>query len=189
MVVEEDFESNATVSHFLGNGVSPEGITILLVKFKGFFDCLWHLDAKFMGPFKVSRVVLLHKQNDTVSFLEDIRNSPVKCGFMVNAKNLSIFGSFNGMRFSRVDKILPRGRAILPLAAELSTTDNFLVSKLNSHGKTSVVNNLCQQHILVSIGVTLGIEGLCNHVCRKFGLVAIIVQRSSTQWRTRRRSI
>jgi hypothetical protein len=49
--VKEDFESNTNVSHFFGNGISPEGIAFLFVKLKSFFDGLRHLDAKFMGPF------------------------------------------------------------------------------------------------------------------------------------------
>jgi len=49
--VNEDFESNTNVFHFLGNGVSLEGIAILFVKLESFFDGLRHLDAKFMGPF------------------------------------------------------------------------------------------------------------------------------------------
>jgi len=49
--VNKDFESNMNVFHFLGNGVSPEGIAILFVKLESFFDGLRHLDAKFMVPF------------------------------------------------------------------------------------------------------------------------------------------
>ena len=47
----QDFESNTNVFHFLSNCVSPEGIAILSVKLEGFVDGLWHLDAKFVGPF------------------------------------------------------------------------------------------------------------------------------------------
>ena len=48
--VNEDFESNTNVFHFLGNGIGPEGIAILFVKLES-FDGLRHLDAKFMGLF------------------------------------------------------------------------------------------------------------------------------------------
>ncbi len=49
--VKQDFEGNAKVLHFLGNGVSPEGITILLIELKGFIDGLRQFNAKLMGPF------------------------------------------------------------------------------------------------------------------------------------------
>ncbi len=48
--VNEDFESNTNIFHFLGNGVSSESIAILFVKLESFFGDLRHLDAKFMGP-------------------------------------------------------------------------------------------------------------------------------------------
>ena len=71
--VRKDFESNKNVFHFLGNFVSPEGIAILFVKLKSFFiDGLRHLDAKFMGPFKVSRALLLHERDDRVSLFENM---------------------------------------------------------------------------------------------------------------------
>ncbi len=97
--IREDFESNTNVFHFLSNRVSPEGIAILFVELKSFFDSFRHLDAKFMGPLKESRASLLHEQNDTVSLFEDMRHPPVESWFMVNAKNFSIFGNLNRMRF------------------------------------------------------------------------------------------
>jgi hypothetical protein len=107
--VREDFESNTNVFHFLGNRVSPEGIAILFVEVKGFFDGLRHLDAKFMGPFKESRASLLHEQNDTVSLFEDMGHPPVESWFVVNANNFSIFGNLNRMRFLQVSEIHPLG--------------------------------------------------------------------------------
>ncbi len=38
--IKQAFEGNTNVLHLLGNGVSPEGITILFVKLKGYFDSL-----------------------------------------------------------------------------------------------------------------------------------------------------
>ncbi len=52
MSVKKDFEGNTNVLHLLGNGISPEGITILFVKFKGFSDGLRRFNAKFMGLFQ-----------------------------------------------------------------------------------------------------------------------------------------
>ncbi len=49
--IKQDFEGNMNVPRLLGNGVSPEGSTILLVKLKGFFDSLRQFRAKFMGLF------------------------------------------------------------------------------------------------------------------------------------------
>jgi hypothetical protein len=99
IAVREDVESNTNVLHLLSNCVSPEGIAILFVKIESFFDGLRHLDAKFMGQFKESRALLLHKQDDTVSLFEDIGHPPVESWFMVNANKFSIFGNLNRMRF------------------------------------------------------------------------------------------
>jgi hypothetical protein len=37
---------HANILHLLSNGVGPEGIAILFVKLKGFFDGLRHFNAK-----------------------------------------------------------------------------------------------------------------------------------------------
>jgi hypothetical protein len=113
-------EDNANVLHLLGNGVSPEVITILLAKCKGFFDSLRQLNAKFMGPFQVTQIVFSHKRHNAIPLPQDVRNSPVESWFMVNAKDFSIFGSFNRVRLREVSKALPRRRPIFTLAAKLS---------------------------------------------------------------------
>ncbi len=107
--VREDFESDTHVFHLLGNRVSPEVIAIIFVEVKGFFDGLRHLDAKFMGPFKESRALLLHERNDTVSLVEDMGHPPVERWFVVNANDFSIFGNLNRMRFLKVSEMHPRG--------------------------------------------------------------------------------
>jgi hypothetical protein len=105
--IKQDFEGNTNVLHLLGNGVSPEGITILLVKHKGFFDNLRQFNAKFMGLFQIMRVLLSHKRNNVVPFPQDMRNPPVESWFVVNAKDLSIFAvsigcdSLRSARFSQ----------------------------------------------------------------------------------------
>jgi hypothetical protein len=48
-----------------------------------------------------------------------MRNPPVESWFMVNAQDLGIFGCFNRVRLIKVSKVLPRCRAIFPLAAKL----------------------------------------------------------------------
>jgi hypothetical protein len=119
---KQDFEGNTNVLHFLGNGVSPESITILLIELKGFFDGLrQQFNAKFMGPFQITGVLLSYKRNNGVPLPQDMRNPPVESWFMVNAKDLSIFGCFNRVRLLKVSKVLPRRRAIFPLAAKLPT--------------------------------------------------------------------
>ena len=50
----------------------------------------------------------------------------------------------------------------------------FLVSKLDCHGETAVVNNLIQQDILVPIWVTLGEKRFRNQVSGELGLVTIV---------------
>ncbi len=98
--------------HLLGNGISPEGITILFVKFKGFFDGLRQFNAKFMGPFQIMQIAFPHKRNNAIPLPQDMMNPPVESCFMVNAKYLRIFGSFNRVRLLEVSKVLPRRRAI-----------------------------------------------------------------------------
>ncbi len=85
------------IYHILSNVISLEGITIHVVKLKGFFDGLRHFDAKFMGPFQVARIVFSHKRNTTNTTLspQDVRNPPVESWFMVNAKDFGIFGGLN----------------------------------------------------------------------------------------------
>jgi hypothetical protein len=184
--INEDFESNTNVFHFLGNGVSPDGIAILFVKLESFFDGLRHLDTKFMGPFQVTRISLLHEQDDAVSLFEDMRHPPVKSWFMVNANYLSKFGNFNRMRFLEVREVRLRGGTVFPLAAQLPAngrtpqvgptigTHNFLVCKFNCRVCASVVNNFIQKDILKPIGVILGVQGLRNHISGQLGLVAIV---------------
>ncbi len=121
--IKQDFEGNVKVLHLLGNDVSPEGITILLVKLKGFFDSLRQFNAKLMGPFQITRIPLSHKRNNAVPFPQDVRNPPVESWFMVNAKDLSIFGRFNRVRLLKASKVLTRHRGVFPLAAKLPTNN------------------------------------------------------------------
>jgi hypothetical protein len=95
------------VLHLLGNGISLEGITIFHLKCKGFFDSLRQFNTKFMGPFQVTRIAFFHKTNNAIPFPQEARNPPVESWFMVNAKDLGIFGSFNRERLLEVCKVLP----------------------------------------------------------------------------------
>ncbi len=124
--IKQDFEGNANVLHLLGNGVSPEGITILLFKLKGFFDGLRQFNAKFMGPFQITRVPLSYKRSNAVPFPQDVRNPPVESWFVVNAKDLSIFSCFNRVRLLKISKVIPRRRAVFSLAAKLPTNGQTL---------------------------------------------------------------
>jgi hypothetical protein len=86
---------------------------------------------------------------------------------MVDAQDFGIFSSLNRVRLLEVSKVLPRHRALFPLAAELLangcvlqvglaiSTDIFLVRKLHSCRETSMVSNLFQQNLLVAVRVTL----------------------------------
>jgi hypothetical protein len=58
-------------------------------------------------------------RNNAIPFPQDMRNPPVEGWFMVNAKYLSIFSSFNKVRLLEVSKVLPRRRAIFSLAEKL----------------------------------------------------------------------
>jgi hypothetical protein len=55
-----------------------------------------------------------------------MRNPPVESWFMVNAQDLGIFGCFNRVRVLEDSKVLPRRRAIFPLAAKLPTNGGAL---------------------------------------------------------------
>ncbi len=83
--IKQDLKGDTNILHFLGNGVSPEGITILLIKLKGFFDGLRQDNAKFMCPFQITGVPLSYKRNNAVPFPQDMRYPPVESWFMVNA--------------------------------------------------------------------------------------------------------
>jgi hypothetical protein len=62
MPIKQDFEGNANVLHHLSIGVGPESIDILFVKLKGFFGGLRHFNAKFMGPFQVTRIFVFAQE-------------------------------------------------------------------------------------------------------------------------------
>ncbi len=82
--------------------------------------------------------------------------------------------------------LLRGGGTVFPLAAQLLAdgrmpqvgptvgTHDFLVRKFNCRVCTSVVNNFIQKDILMPIGVTLGVQGLHNHISGQLGLVAIV---------------
>jgi hypothetical protein len=58
--------------------------------------------------------------------MQDMRNLPVESWFMVNAQDLGIFGCFNRVRLLKASKVLPRRRAVFPLAAKLPTNGGAL---------------------------------------------------------------
>jgi hypothetical protein len=109
-----------------------------------------------MGPFQVGRTAFSHKRNNAIPLPQDMRNPPVESWFMVNATDFGIFSSLNRGRLLEVSKVLPRRRAIIPLAAELPangcalqvglaiSADNFLVRELHSCRETSMVNSILQ---------------------------------------------
>jgi hypothetical protein len=74
-----------------------------------------------MGSFQIMQIAFSHKRNNAILLPQDVRNPPVESLLMVNDKYLSIFGSFNRLRLLEVSKVLPRCRAVFPLAAELPT--------------------------------------------------------------------
>ena len=76
--VKENFESNTNILHFLSNGISPEGIAILFVQLKSFFDGLRHFNAKFVGSFKILWIPRLYEQDNPVPLFENMRNPPVE---------------------------------------------------------------------------------------------------------------
>ncbi len=67
--IRQDTKGDTDVPHFLGNGVGSQGIVILFIKLKGFFNSLRQFNAKLMRSFQITGVTLSHKRNDAVSFL------------------------------------------------------------------------------------------------------------------------
>jgi hypothetical protein len=74
-----------------------------------------------MGPFQIMQILLSCKRNNAVPLPQDMRNPPIESWFMVNAKDLGIFGGFNRVRLLKASKVLPRRRSVFPLAAKLPT--------------------------------------------------------------------
>jgi hypothetical protein len=79
-----------------------------------------------MGRFQITGVPLSYKRNNEVPLPQDMRNPLVVSWFMVNAQDLGIFGCFNRVRLLKVSKVLPRRRAVFPLAAKLLTNGGAL---------------------------------------------------------------
>ncbi len=99
---------------------TQKALSFFLVKCKGFVDGLRQFNAKFMGSFQIMQIAFSHKRNNTI-LPQDARNPPVESWFMVNAKDLSMFGSFNMVRLLEVCKVLPRRRAVFSSAAKFLT--------------------------------------------------------------------
>ena len=55
-----------------------------------------------MGPFKVSSTTLAYYGDNSVSFLQDMMNPPVKCWFMLNALCYNIFGNIDWMQLLKI---------------------------------------------------------------------------------------
>jgi hypothetical protein len=105
--IREYLESNADFLHFLGNGVLPKCIAILTVKVNCLTDCPWNLYAEFVGPLKVAMASLLHERYNSIAFLKEMWNLPIKGWLIVNAAKLGKLGGFNRVRTLQVREILP----------------------------------------------------------------------------------
>ena len=97
--VEQEFEGDTDVLHFLRNGVSPKGVAVSAVNVKCVSDGLRHFNAKFVGLFQESRITLLHKRDNPVPLFDNVRDPPVEGWFMVDANYLGIFRGLNGVGF------------------------------------------------------------------------------------------
>ncbi len=67
--IRQDTKGDTDVPHFLGNGVGPQGIAILYIKLKGFFNSFRQFNAKLMPSFQITRVLLSQKRDDAASVL------------------------------------------------------------------------------------------------------------------------
>ena len=117
-------------------------------------------------------MTLFDKQIDPITLPEDMWNPPVKSCSVVDAYKLRKFSCLDWMRLFEVSKRFPRSRPILPLAADLPASggtleigltvpsNDALVAKEHSCIVMSVVSDVIQQDILVTIGVTLSVHGL-----------------------------
>ena len=50
--IRQDLKGDTDVPHFFGNGVGPQGIAILFIKLKSFFNSLRQFNAKLMRSFQ-----------------------------------------------------------------------------------------------------------------------------------------
>ncbi len=54
MAIRQNVEGNAYLPHLLWDSICPEGVAILAVQGKGFFNSLRHLYAELVGPFEIA---------------------------------------------------------------------------------------------------------------------------------------
>ena len=131
MLVKEDFESSTNVLHFLSNCVYPEGIAMLLVKLN-FLGGLRHFNAKFVGPFKISWILLLHEQDNPVFLFKDMMDPPVESWLVVKTYDFSTFGSLNGMRFLQINQVFPGQRSGFPRTKSLLSIGSIVANQWSS---------------------------------------------------------
>ena len=89
--------------HLFLNSISPESISICLVDGNCLFDHLRPLEPKLMGSFKVSSTAPFHHGDNSVSFLQNMMNQPVKCWFMLNALSYGIWTTWIGCNSLKLD--------------------------------------------------------------------------------------
>ena len=114
-----NLEYDLHIFHFFLYGVSPEGISILLVNDICLIDHLKQLEPKFMGPFKVLSAAFSHHGDDSVPFFQDMMNQPVKCWFIFYAMSYSIFCNLDWMQFLKVGKLLPLCGSVFPFVTNV----------------------------------------------------------------------
>ena len=69
LTLRYNLECNLHIFHLFLNGVLQDSIFALLVGGISLFNHLRQIEPKFMGPFKVSKNVLSHYGDNSVSFL------------------------------------------------------------------------------------------------------------------------
>ena len=78
-----DAKSNVNIHHLPGYGVSPEGVTILLVQLMGMCNRLGKLNTKLVSLLQIPSLALSDKRNDTVTLLQDLVNPLIERRFII----------------------------------------------------------------------------------------------------------
>ena len=139
--IGQDVKGNSDIFHFLRNGVGPEGVAILAVKFKCLCNGAGHVNPKLMGFGHESLLPQFDERYYAVTFLQGMFHPPVESWFMVNALGNGVFSSLNRITLLEVMKRFPGCRTVLPLDADFPSlggapvlrssmgVDKLLVSK------------------------------------------------------------
>jgi hypothetical protein len=103
----QQFKGNSNIVHLLLDGVSPEGVSILLVDEIGFRDCLGNSD-RVRVTLTLTVLPSVNTSNDPISFLKSIGHPPSKGRLMCDSICYSILCQLNWSTILDVLQLCPR---------------------------------------------------------------------------------